>query len=817
MTIERTEKGYQITTNDAKGSWSFEIFNGKTAYQYALDGGYTGTEEEFATEIALGGSVGKKINKLSTEIAVERERINQVTTLKDGSTTGDAELLDIRIGADGKTYTSAGEAVRKQIGGFLTGELIKKDAIEPNQTTFFYKDVTYDNLYDSNASTKNVKVTCDLGESADVNCYTSDYMPVEVGESYFIGRANGTNGQDMMSVKSWAFYDKDKNLVPQAIPSVQGAWNPIPDGVSYMRASVYYATGNNNTMVKKGLEAPTKYVSYADGRKVDAGWKDKELKKFIQDEQLKYNAENLTLNGDKIAEHSLEPRQMTIAKVYNLNRVDPDEIQVGYTVNNANGSIVVYEYADITGYIPIEENEKIYLNCDSLQNIAFYDVNKKFVQSLNLNEYSKNPMKGVVCPITGFAIISFKTGRDINVSEYFYNNNEYFAYGETLTVYEDETKEELNISGLALEKWNLCDKNKVVIGNQTNGKFTYLGTGGTRFFIVENIPHTELTMLNVNSNDLTVLEYDSEWNYIKTVTTSSAQDFLHYYTPSENATNILLRTSFISISDEVRNEYLKRIYSSTNTYKDLIKIQYFPKTIPDYLVKYLRKELLEESSNELLQAIHNSKGLKWNCLGDSLTTLSWNTNMYAIVSEKLGLIPKDYGIVSSTIADYKNDGTTGNPMCIRYADMSDDADIVTVMGCTNDASSKIGTFEDMDDAATLYGACHVLFKGLIEKYPNAKIGVILPPQNGQCNPTYVETQGGDPMMKNMSAKVATVKKVAEFYGLPVCDLFHHGGISGYLDSSINNTLQGDYLHITNKGYQVLSRPLLAFMKELIGS
>lgn len=50
------------------------------------------------------------------EIAVERARINQLAVLEEGSTTGDAELQDIRIGYDGTTYATAGEAVRGQIG-----------------------------------------------------------------------------------------------------------------------------------------------------------------------------------------------------------------------------------------------------------------------------------------------------------------------------------------------------------------------------------------------------------------------------------------------------------------------------------------------------------------------------------------------------------------------------------------------------------------------------------------------------------------------------------------------------------------------------
>ena len=49
------------------------------------------------------------------EVDIERKRIDSFTKLKEGSTTGDAELIDARIGFDGVIYETLGSGIREQI------------------------------------------------------------------------------------------------------------------------------------------------------------------------------------------------------------------------------------------------------------------------------------------------------------------------------------------------------------------------------------------------------------------------------------------------------------------------------------------------------------------------------------------------------------------------------------------------------------------------------------------------------------------------------------------------------------------------------
>lgn len=84
-----------------------------------------------------------------TELNVEKARIDSFTSLPAGSTTGDAELIDVRTGANGLTYPNAGSAIREQIkdvNGVLTIIPDKVSTVKDFVNIFNKNDVLRDHF-----------------------------------------------------------------------------------------------------------------------------------------------------------------------------------------------------------------------------------------------------------------------------------------------------------------------------------------------------------------------------------------------------------------------------------------------------------------------------------------------------------------------------------------------------------------------------------------------------------------------------------------------------------------------------------------------
>lgn len=103
-----------------------------------------------ASEAAVNGvstQLTTRMSAIETEQSVQSARMDTFTSLPEGSTSGNSELADIRVGANGTTYDTAGNAVRGQIGE------LKSDLSELGDTIGFAKSYNADVLVSTAEST----------------------------------------------------------------------------------------------------------------------------------------------------------------------------------------------------------------------------------------------------------------------------------------------------------------------------------------------------------------------------------------------------------------------------------------------------------------------------------------------------------------------------------------------------------------------------------------------------------------------------------------------------------------------------------------
>ncbi len=183
---------------------------------------------------------------------------------------------------------------------------------------------------------------------------------------------------------------------------------------------------------------------------------------------------------------------------------------------------------------------------------------------------------------------------------------------------------------------------------------------------------------------------------------------------------------------------------------------------------------------------------------------------------------QNYGISGSTLAYH----ATRNPMCRRYTSMADDADLIIVMGGTNDFRNGIalGQFSDSTDA-TYYGALHVLCLGLIDKYYIQQgLEVGSRKQIMFMTPLKILDPNTGGLDTDIEPYCQAVKEVCAYYAIPVFDAYNESGITPHILRTVQGEAEGytgmynplitDGTHPTQDGQRKFAGRVAGFVQQL---
>lgn len=191
------------------------------------------TEERTSADSNLLERINTNAENISSETAARtaadallNQRINNIASLPEGSTSGDAELEDIRVGANGITYETAGDAVR--------GQYNELDSIILGNIDAFCSDgmltSEVDNAY---YNAKGVKTSSDLAG-------LTDFIPVS---AYTVLKVTVSSAD--VSLMQINLFDSSKDFVGQ-----QNAYNPatsvsklVPPEAAYIRIGFSMTSG----------------------------------------------------------------------------------------------------------------------------------------------------------------------------------------------------------------------------------------------------------------------------------------------------------------------------------------------------------------------------------------------------------------------------------------------------------------------------------------------------------------------------------------------------------------------------------------------
>lgn len=320
-------------------------------------------EEVYATDAKQDSEIKTKATQ--ADFNTLKARVDNLTQTPARSTEGNAELLDIRVGADGRTYSTAGEAVRGQ-SNYITKYLENIRPASLIEGKFIYSDGERES-------------------SEGWRC--TDYIPVEYGDRIIIGKTNGKN-------LPWVLlYDSNKEYLTMIYSSKTSA-DQLPGDTIILEPNARFA--RFNIFPSKNLDSSLDYLLL---------------------EHQAYYLDNLKqLLGLQL--DLIQGNTKLLSNYHSM--LDLDNICTDQILNYLNGELISNQYSAgyaVSDYIPVKQGDILSVGYARGKNLCagcIYDSNKNYIRTIWIDGKSPKISEDINDAIT-FTVI------DENAAYFRYN------------------------------------------------------------------------------------------------------------------------------------------------------------------------------------------------------------------------------------------------------------------------------------------------------------------------------------------------------------------------------------------------------------
>lgn len=176
----------------------------------------------------------------------------------------------------------------------------------------------------------------------------------------------------------------------------------------------------------------------------------------------------------------------------------------------------------------------------------------------------------------------------------------------------------------------------------------------------------------------------------------------------------------------------------------------------------------------------------------------------------------NYGISGTRIAHQPGEPSDTGYFVARAEDMNQSADVIAVFGGVNDYGSGTAPMGTMADRTpdTFYGALHCLFITLNKRYLGKHLVMFTPLHclGEESAYGYSESPKSTPAY-GLKRYVEIMREVAEYYSIPVLDLYRTSGITPAI-SAVQEYYMPDGRHPNECGHRRLAEQMIHFLESI---